>query len=256
MATLAQRGAATEGTRFFTIMAFVMALVIVAGFSLNLAMGRSSFALPAAFHVHGMIFMGWLGLYLAQAVTIASGNRALHRRLGKLAYLLIPAMVAAGAMIILVSVRGTGGPFFFAQNEFFISNLAGLLVFAGLALWALRVRRHTGWHRRLMLVAMSALTGPGLGRLLPMPLMMPNAWTIGFATTLIFPVVGILVDWRANGRVHPAYWWGMGFNVGGFLASMALAYSPIGYAITEAVIGGTPGAERPMEAFLPPGFTM
>jgi hypothetical protein len=256
MATLAQRGAATEGTRFYTIMAFVMALVIVAGFSLNLAMGRSSFALPAAFHVHGMIFMGWLGLYLAQAVTIASGNRALHRQLGKLAYVFIPAMVAAGAMIIVVSIRGTGGPFFFAQNEFFISNLAGLLVFGGLALWALRVRRYTGWHRRLMLVAMSALTGPGLGRLLPMPLLIPYAWPIAVAASFVFGAVAILVDWRTNGRVHPAYWWGMGINVGGFLASMALAYSPIGYAITEAVIAGTPGAERPMGPFLPPGFTM
>jgi hypothetical protein len=256
MATLAQRGAGAEGTRFYTIMAFVMALVIVAGFSLNLAMGRSSFALPAAFHVHGMIFMGWLGLYLAQAVTIASGNRALHRQLGKLAYVFIPAMVAAGAMIIVVSIRGTGGPFFFAQNEFFISNLAGLLVFGGLAWWALRVRRHTGWHRRLMLVAMSALTGPGLGRLLPMPLLIPYAWPIAVAASFVFGAVAMLVDWRTNGRVHPAYWWGMGINVGGFLASMALAYSPIGYAITEAVIAGTPGAERPMGPFLPPGFTM
>lgn len=256
MATLAQRGAGAEGTRFYTIMAFVMALVIVAGFSLNLAMGRSSFALPAAFHVHGMIFMGWLGLYLAQSVTIASGNRALHRQLGKLAYVFIPAMVAAGAMIIVVSIRGTGGPFFFAQNEFFISNLAGLMVFGGLAWWALRVRRHTGWHRRLMLVAMSALTGPGLGRLLPMPLLIPYAWPIAVAASFVFGAVAMLVDWRTNGRVHPAYWWGMGINVGGFLASMALAYSPIGYAITEAVIAGTPGAERPMGPFLPPGFAM
>ena len=70
MATLAQRGAGAEGTRFYTIMAFVMALVIVAGFSLNLAMGRSSFALPPAFHLHGVIFMGWLGLYLAQRLGI------------------------------------------------------------------------------------------------------------------------------------------------------------------------------------------
>lgn len=245
-----------EGTRFFTIMSFVMAGVIVAGFSLNLAMGRSSFALPAAFHVHGMIFMGWLGLYLAQVVTIASGNVALHRSLGKVAYLWIPAMIVAGVMIILVSVRGSGGPFFFAQNEFLISNMAGLLVFGGLTLWALRVRRYSGWHRRLMLVAMSALTGPGLGRLLPMPLLIPNAWTIAVSASFVFGAIAMLVDWRANGRVHPAYWWGMGINVGAFVASMLLAYSPLGYAITEAVVAGTPGAERPMGPFLPPGFAM
>lgn len=257
MATAAQQQRTpVEGTRFFSIMMFVMAGVIIAGFSLNLAMGRSSFALPLAFHVHGMIFMGWLALTLAQVVTIASGNIGLHRQLGKLAYIWVPAMIAAGAMIILVSVRGSGGPFFFAQNEFLISNLAGLAVFGVLALWALRVRRYTGWHRRLMLVAMSALTGPGLGRLLPMPLLIPYAWPIAVGASFIFGVIAMVADWRANGRVHPAYWWGMGINVGGFLVSMAVAYSPLGYAITEAVIAGTLGAERPMAAFLPPGFTM
>jgi hypothetical protein len=256
MATLAQRSAPAEGTRFYTIMAFVMTTVIVAGFSLNLAMGRSSFGMPLPFHVHGLIFVSWLGLYLAQVVTIATGNRAAHRQLGKLAYLLIPVMVAAGVMIILVSVRGTGGPFFFSQNEFLISNLAGLLAFGAIAMWALRVRRHGGWHRRLMLVAMSVLTGPGLGRLLPMPLLIPNAWTIAVLISLIFPVIGMVADWRREGRVHPAYWWGMAVNVGAFLASMALAYSPLGYSITAWVVAGTPGAERPMGPFLPPGFTM
>lgn len=257
MATAAApRRTPVQGTRFFLIMALVMALVIIAGFSLNLAMGRSSFAAPWPFHVHGVIFMSWLGLYLAQNVTIASGHVALHVRLGQFAYIWIPAMVAAGVMIILTSVRGSGGPFFFAQNEFLISNTAGLLVFGGLALWALRVQRYSGWHRRLMLVAMSALTGPGLGRLLPMPLLIPYAWPIAVSASFVFGGTAMLADWRTNGRVHPAYWWGMGINVGVFLASMALAYSPLGYAITQAVVAGTPGAERPMGPFLPPGFAM
>lgn len=257
MATLASSGGrAAKDTRFFTIMAFVMAGVIVAGFTFNLAMGRSSFALPLAFHVHGMIFMGWLGLYLAQVVTIAVGNRPLHRQLGKLAYVWIPAMIAAGTTIIVVSARTSGGPFFFAKNEFLVSNLAGLLAFGGLSLWALRVRRHTGWHRRLLLVAMSILTGPGLGRLLPMPLFIPYAWTTAIVLTFIFPLIGMIADKRREGRVHPAYWWGLGIYAAVFVISMLLAYSPLGYAFTEWVVAGSPGAERPMAAFLPPGFAM
>jgi len=117
-------------------MALVMAFIIIAGFWINLAMGRSSFAAPWPFHVRGMIPMGWPGLYLAQSLTIAAGNIALHIGLGQLACVWLPAMAAAGVMIILVWVRGSGGPFFFAQNEFLISNMAGLLVFGGLALWA------------------------------------------------------------------------------------------------------------------------
>lgn len=256
MASLASRNAPVESTRFFTIMAFVMGLTIVGAFSMQLALGRSSFAVPWQYHVHGVIFMGWIGLYLAQAVTIATGNRALHARLGKLAYAYVPLMLVAGTVIMVTVARINGGPFFFAVNEFLISNLAVLYCFGGLAFWALRVRRHTGWHRRLMLCAMAILTGPGLGRILPLPLMLPHAWTISIVATWIFPVIGIIADLRREGRVHPAYWWGFGAYVAVFAASMLLAYSPLGYALTDWVIAGTPGAERPMEAFLPPGFSM
>ena len=256
MATLAPRSAPARDTRFFMIMMLAMALVIVAGFSFNLAMGRSSFAAPWPFHVHGVIFMAWLALTAMQVLTITGGNRTLHRQLGRLAYVMIPVMVAAGLLIITVSLRTTGGPFFFAKNEFLVSNTAGLLVFGGLAFWSLRVRRHSGWHRRLMLVAMSVLTGPGLGRLLPMPLLIPHAWTATILLTFVFPLIGMIADWRRDGRVHPAWWWGMGINVGVFAASMALAYTPVGYALTESVTAGSPGAARPMEAFLPPGFAM
>jgi hypothetical protein len=242
--------------RFFLIMALAMATTIVAGFAFNLAMGRSSFAVPLAYHAHAVVFMGWVALYVTQAVTIASGRRALHIRLGRIAYLWIPLMVAMGIVIMVTVARRNGGPFFFAINEFLVSNIMLLLCFGGLALWALRRQRHNGWHRRLMLCAMAILTGPGLGRLLPMPLFMEWAWTISFAATLVFPAIAVAADLRRRGRVHPAYWWGTGLYVGTFLISMLLAFSPIGYALTEAVIAGTPGAERPMAAFMPPGFTM
>ena len=256
MATTAPRAAPVENARFFTIMAFIMSGVIVAGFTLQLAMGRSTFAVPWPYHVHGAIFMGWIALYLAQHVTIASGQRALHARIGQLAYAFVPVMVAAGTLIMVTVARSTGGPFFFAVNEFLVSNLAMLLCFGGLAWWALKARRHSGWHRRLMLVAMAVLTGPGLGRLLPLPLMIPNSWTITVCATFLFPLVGMIADRRMRGSVHPAYLWGLGVYVGVFAASMALAYSALGYAFTDWVIAGTAGAERPMEAFLPPGFTM
>lgn len=242
--------------RFFLIMALVMAGTILAGFTFHLAMGRSSFAVPAAYHAHAVVFMGWIALYVTQAMTIATGRRSLHIRLGRIAYGWIPLMVAMGVLIMVTVARRNGGPFFFAVNEFLISNIALLLCFGVLALWALRRQRHNGWHRRLLLCAMAILTGPGLGRLLPMPLFMEWAWTVSFLATLIFPAIAIIADLRRRGRVHPAYWWGTGIYTGTFVASMLLAFSPIGYALTEAVIAGTPGAERPMAAFMPPGFAM
>ncbi len=243
-------------TRFFWIMAIIMSLVIVAGFTLNLVMGRSSFDAPWTYHAHAVIFMSWIGLYLAQHYTIHTGKYAQHARLGQVAYGLVPLMVAAGTMIMIVVAQRTGGPFFFHVSEFLWSNIAVMWCFGGLALWALRRRRYTGWHRRLMLCAMAILTGPGLGRLLPLPFMIPHAWTITTMVTMIWPVIGMIADWRRDGRIHPAYYWGLGLYFGVFVLSTAIAHTGPGMAVTEWLIEGTAGAERPIEAFLPPDFTL
>ena len=245
-----------EQTRFFFVMALVMALVIVGGFTLQLAMGRSSFAVPAAYHLHAAVFMGWIGIYLMQHVTALRGQWAWHAGFGRIAYLWIPLMLVFGSVLMVVVARRTGGPFFFHVSEFLWSNMMLLWCFGGLAFWALRRRRYTGWHRRLMLCAMAILTGPGLGRILPLPLMIPHAWTITTLATMVFPVIGMIADKRATGRVHPAYLWGLGIYAAVFVLSLLLAHSETGMAITRSVIADTPGELRPMEAFLPPGFTM
>ena len=58
--------------RFFFTMACVMAAVIVAGFSFNIATGRSSFSLPWLVHFHAFVMMGWVALYLMQNTLIAA----------------------------------------------------------------------------------------------------------------------------------------------------------------------------------------
>ncbi len=260
MASLADtppdRASGGESTRFFFIMACAMCLSIVGGFTLQLGVGRSSFDAPWPYHVHGIIFMGWVGLYMAQHFTIHTGNRALHARLGVLAYLFVPAMLVAGTYIAIVVAQRNGGPFFFHMSEFLWSNIMVLWCSGGLIFAALQARRYTGTHRRLMLCAMAILTGPGLGRLLPAPLFIPNAWVIITLTTMIWPVIGMIVDWRTRGSVHPAYWWGLGAYVLTFIAGGVIGYSEFGLSVTEWVVEGTPGAERPMEPFLPPGFSM
>lgn len=259
MATLGELASPDKGVRkseahFFWIMAVIMSAVIVAGFSVNLAMGRSTFAVPLAYHVHAVVFFGWVALYLAQNRLVATDNIRLHRTLGLVAYALAPLMVLMGFVIIITVLRRTGGPFFFDQNEFLFSNTMLLMLFGAMVIVALRRRRHTGWHRRLMLSAMSILTGPGIGRLLPMPLLMPHSWRISIAVTLVFPVIGMIADKRRHGRVHPAWWWSVGAIIVVQVAADIIAYSPWGVGVTEALIAGTPGAERPIASFMPPGF--
>jgi hypothetical protein len=237
--------------KFFFRMACVMAAIIVAGFATNLAMGRSTFAVPVIYHVHAFVFFGWVVLYLTQNWLVASDNLAVHRRLGWLSVVWVPAMVALGLTIMITSLRRNGGPFFFDQNEFMISNTLALTCFAGLVFAAVSQRRNTGWHRRLMFVAMAILTGPGLGRLLPMPLLIPWAWLTIVGTTMIFPVIMIVADYRRYGRVHPALLWGVAAVLATQAVAELIAYSDWGVALTRQVIAGSAGAARPMHAYLP-----
>ncbi|MDE8650914.1 hypothetical protein PYV00_04170 [Novosphingobium sp. H3SJ31-1] len=232
-------------------MACLMAAVIVAGFSLNLVMGRSTFAVPPIYHVHAFVFFGWIVLYLAQTGLIAANNVALHRRLGVLALLWVPVMVVLGTAMTVVALRRTGGPFFFDQNEFLVSNPLHLLCFAGLVGAALVLRRRTDWHRRLMFVAMAGLTGPGLGRLLPMPLLMPWSWRITIAATTLFPLFGMLADKRRTGRVHPAWYYGIAAIAVTQILADLIAYNDGGIGLTRSVLAGSAGSARPMAAYWP-----
>ncbi|WP_156349020.1 MULTISPECIES: hypothetical protein [unclassified Sphingomonas] len=243
---------ATREHRFFLYSAIAMAAVLVAGFSLNLAAGRSSFALPLVYHVHGLVFLGWIALYVTQTALVAGRALHWHRRLGWLALIWLPVMVTLAIAITLHAVRDHGGPPVFDVNSFLIGNPAGILTFALLTGAAIALRRRTDWHRRLMFCAMAAITGPGFGRLLPMPFLIPWGWWIAaLIAPSIFPILGAIADWRRTGRVHVAWAWGWGFFVAMFLLAELFAYSSAGMALTHAVIDGTPGAARPIKAFFP-----
>ena len=239
--------------RFFFTMACLTAAIIVGGFSFNILMERSSFALPWLYHFHGVVMMSGLALYVAQSSLILADNVALHRRLGWFAVVCVPLMVFTGLLLTRISVQERGGPPFFDQNQFLISNPLHLFGFAGLAAAAITVRRNTGWHRRLMFCAFAMLLGPGIGRLLPSPLLIPYAWYIeAVLPPVLFALVGVLADWRRYGRAHPAWFVGIGAVIAIQIVADLVAYSEWGIAFTQETIAGTPGAERSMEAFFPP----
>ena len=254
MATIAS-GTRSEIDRersFFLKMALAMAFVIVAGFSFNLVTGRSTFAAPVLLHVHAFVFFGWVVLYVTQAFLVAGGSVHLHRRLGVLALLWVPIMVVLGLAVTRHSLRAIGGPPFFDMNEFLFGNSLGLFAFAITVGAALMLRGRPDWHRRLMCCAMASLTGPGFGRLLPMPFLIPWGWWISaVAMPMIFILIGMVRDQRGYRRVHPAWLWGAGVLIASQILADAIAYSPLGLQMTRDLVAGTPGALRGMQAFFP-----
>src|SRR5215203_6591540 len=238
--------------RFFLRGAIVMALIIVAGFSFQLAMGRSTFASPVRVHFHAVLFMGWVAIYLMQNVLVATDRLHLHRRLGWLAAAWMVAMVVSAFLVTAAMVRAGTVPFFFQPVHFLIFDPVAVLTFAGLTTAAILLRRRTEWHRRLHFCGMTILLAPAFGRLLPLPLLQPWAWEATYAVILLFPFAGAWADIRRSGRVHPAWRWGIGTIFASFLLVEVITYSPIGVAIYRVATEGSPGAAVPPLDFAPP----
>lgn len=254
MATIAP-AAATSNDRFFMRMAIIIAFTIISGFVLHFAMGRSSLGARPLVHVHGLVFMGWVVLFLIQVRLATGGSLALHRRLGWIAAGWACLLVVMGlAITIDVAMRG-GTPFFFLPQYFLIANPMTMLCFVALTTAAIRLRRSTDWHKRLHLCATVSIIGPGLGRLLPLPLMGPYSFDIVIFVSLLFPAAGMIHDWRQSGRVHRAWAWGA---LAIFLivpTSQIIARSPVGDMIYAAVTQGHPGEKVPGLEFPPSPLT-
>lgn len=237
--------------RFFVRGAIIMALTIIAAFSFQRAMGRSTFDAPPLVHAHAIIFMGWVVIYLTQNLLVGSGRVDIHRKLGWIAVGWIFPMVLLGCLVTLAMLRRGQVPFFFRPLQFLVFDPMTLFFFAGLTLSAVAMRRQTDWHRRLHFCGMSLLLGPAFGRLLPMPLLQPWAWEAAFVPCLLFPVAGVVADLRRRGAVHPAWRYGIGAMLACFVLTEAITYSPVGTALYRLVTVGSPGATVAPLAFAP-----
>lgn len=258
MATLAprRRQLIAPDARFFVVAASVMALVLITGFGLHFARGYSSFDAPIAVHLHALVFVSWTGLYLLQTGLAAIGSIALHRRVGWIAAGWLPVMVLMGTYVTVMAIRRGHQPFFFPYGYFLIANPLTVLTFAGLTASAIRMRRQTQWHRRLMLCGMALLTGPGWGRFAPVPLLIPYAGIGILALDLLFPLAGVVYDWRVRGRVHPAWWFGIAAMIGVNVVEQVIPRTPVGAALFEVAMRGSPAAAKnPLDyPPFPPGF--
>ena len=244
-----------RGERFFTGLAIAMAVTVVAGFSTQLGMGRSTFASPARVHVHAIAFMGWVAIFVAQTWFATRGPIALHRRLGWLALAWMILMLGAALNVIVAMARNGTVPFFFMPQQFLIGDPLTLIGFVWLTAAAVAMRRRTDWHARLHIGGMTMLMGPAFGRLLPMPFLPPYAFEVACLAGAVFPVAGMIRDLRRRGAVHPA--WGVGLAV--LVATIAvtdlIAYSKLGDRIYAATVAGTPGESVPGLQFPAPPTT-
>ncbi len=245
-------GLAAEDSRFFRACITLMAIMLVCAFMFQLAMGRSSFNAPPIVHLHAVVFMGWLAIMLAQTWLATGGNVAMHRRLGRLAVVWAFGILVIGTLVTIAAVQTGRVPFFFQPQHFLIANPLTVVGFMALLGAAIVLRKQTDWHARLQVGAFVMLMGPGFGRLIPMPLLMPYAFESACLLALIFPFAGMIRDWRVLGRPHRAWLWGICVLIGVLLLARWIAFSPVGNSIYAAAMADSPAAVTDGLAFPPP----
>lgn len=217
-------------------MAIGICAVIVLGFIQWSARGFVDVsAVPIWVHLHGIVMIGWLALFVTQNALANSGALALHRKLGwaglGLALLIAPLSAYTGQMAVTL---GRVPPIFSDPYFLALTHIEGI-AFSATVLWAIALRRKTEWHRRLMLAALVIIMEPALGRLLPMPLL--GAWSEWTVMALQLAVLAIAMrhDQKFSGRVHPALWWASAIVVAVHAAIVLSALSPVVIAYATAL---------------------
>ena len=214
---------------FFTGMAVTMALIALIGFAPTYYFASAFHAPPLVplAHLHGMVFSGWMILYLVQNGLVFADRRDLHRWLGSAGAGLALVVLVLGVWIAIDSGhngRGTPGR---DQPTFLINPLVNIAWFAALAAAAVWRRAEAAAHKRLMLLATIALVTTPLARISRM-----LGWTTpppigGMILSDVLLLALIVFDLRQRGRLHPVTLW-----VGGaFFVSQPLR---VAFSRTEA----------------------
>jgi hypothetical protein len=174
---------------------------------------RDHGAPEAFFYVHGVVFVGWFLLLLAQPSLVAIGRVDLHRRIGRLGGALAVAMVLMGVVGSLMAARRPVGFMNIPMPplQFLVVPLAVITLFAVFVTLAIVNRRDAQRHKRYMLLASIALIEAGVGRW-PFAFMasaspIPGLGMIEFSVDL-FLVPMIVWDLVSRRRLHPVTLWG------------------------------------------------
>lgn len=203
MATVTQESA--RRLSFWQKMAAGLGLLVAFSFAQFAARGYVDIPrVPVWVHIHAVVMLGWLTLGFVQPSLARSGNLALHRRLGWLGVAMALAVCMLGSFSAIMAIGMQRVPPIFTPAYFLALTQIGILVFGAMVLTAVLKRRDTRWHQRLMLGSTVLILEPALGRVLPMPLLVPwGEWVV-----MVFQLGAAWLiarhDKASLGAVHPA----------------------------------------------------
>ncbi len=192
--------------RLFAAIAFTQVLVVIAGFGLEPIRGRTNYSgLPLTVYLHATIGLAWCVLAVMQPWLIGTRQRELHRTFGWIGAFIAVALVTTGIWTTFGSIAGG------RQSEpafTIVTNIGGLIPFALLVVLAIRVRRRSDWHRRLLACATIIAVAPAWARIVPMEQLGPIGLLLMEAGMLAPVFWSAVHERRTQGSIHVAWYWG------------------------------------------------
>ena len=222
----AQTVASQRLPRWFCVgMAVAAVIVLVVGFapSFYARLPQTMPAMRAIVIAHAVLFSSWMVLFLVQTSLVAAHHVRIHRWLGIVGAVIATVMVVS-APPMAVGLARRGGPSGTDPLMFMLVIVVDVLLFAAFFASAVRFRRRAETHRRLMLLAMTTLLPPAIGRW-PWVVRHPAPGVLGILA--LFVVAPVVSDLLARRRPHA-------ISVFGGLA--VLVSVPLRFAVGQTAI--------------------
>jgi hypothetical protein len=201
-----RRTARRARSRFYVGLAAFMVGIVLVGFwpSYFGPLLRGNVTRPLVIQLHGIIFVGWMALLVAQVLLAARGRVDLHRTVGRfgIAYgcVVLAMGIVAGPAASVIHIRA--GEWTLDRGAgFLLVTFGDMLLFGGCFAAAVKYRSRPEIHKRWMLAATVALLFAAVGRMKfldAQPLLAAAVW--------LSPLfVAMAHDWMTRRRVHSVY---------------------------------------------------
>ena len=176
---------------------------------------------PIVLHMHAVLMASFMLLLLTQTTLAAAGRRDLHMKVGLAAFVIAPALVLVGIVLVPTMYHQTSDALRAAtapavrdelrrsllrKDNIMLLQFRIAILFPMLLALALRARRFdAGLHKRLMILASAIPLGAGIDRITWLPTTLPGS-PLSSDLYLLAAVAPMFIwDVVRNRRVHPAY---------------------------------------------------
>jgi hypothetical protein len=207
---------------------------------------------PTVLHVHAALMGSFLLLLLSQAVLMATGRCALHKRVGIAAFALVPALVVAGTILAPTIYHQVWdfaqaaqppvqkvmqGRLLALENILLLQGRIGILFPLFMVIGLAARGGNAGLHKRMMFLATAMPLPAAIDRMHWLPTTLPVSPVATDLYTLLAVSPLFVWDVVRNQRVNEAYWVWLAINLPAALLVYRLWDTPGWHATARSIMG-------------------